>query len=158
MAAIEVTEANAAEWAPKIVNFTSTLDVLQRCNLPAVQSGRTDLTAPSEAAVDAFIADPDAFVCVAEGALGVMRGYIICTDDRVKQRHGGGYVRWIGTLALLPVVRQAVFDELIGAGTARYGFLWGRVTHPEIHDFILNNIDGVHPLDGDPDLITNKVV
>jgi hypothetical protein len=154
---VEVDATNIDSWRQPIYDFARTLDANQRCNVAAVAAQRWDLTYPSLVMLNEFV-DRDALIVVAQDT-GTVNGYLIATDDSSSNgKYGGCYCRWIGMPFMAPPQKMAeVYAGMGDIAVARYGWLWGRVSHPGMRNIMIMHIDGCElGIDGEDQIVTYK--
>jgi hypothetical protein len=154
MTVTEVTGGNVDLWGPRIWEFTTTLDVGLRCNASAVAAGQLGMTYPNRGDVEQYVSRDDAMVLVSTDN-DTMRGYAIVVDDR-DGMHGGCHCRWIGTSSPSAALQRTVYTELGDIAVERYGWLWGRVSHPGIRNLMINSIPGCALLGTEREIVTYK--
>jgi hypothetical protein len=153
-----LTPETALAFEDAMVDFALNMDVAWRCNQIAVTRGWLDLTYPKRAVIRRHVLDPDSMVILVTNDAGtVVLGYLIARDDRVTKRHGGGYVKWIGARPDLTLIQKRdVFVAMLDLGADAYGWLWGRVSNPTIHDLMRDNLATCAESEWDPEVLTYR--
>jgi hypothetical protein len=146
---VEVDEGNVDTWSQPLFHFARLLDLAQRCNAAAVAANKITMTYPSVAGIQEYVSRGD-LVVVAHDE-GVVKGYLICREDLVK---GGCQAKWIGVVFLTPPQRMVdIYTSMGDIAIARYGWLWGRVTHPGIRNIMVSHSVAEKGLDGDDEIV-----
>lgn len=149
---VEVDANNLASWHQSLFEFARDLDITQRCNAAAVTAGRMLLTYPSFSAIQEYVNRGDLIVIAHEG--NNIKGYLVCREDT---KLGGGQAKWIGCVFIAPPQNMVdVYSTMSDFAVARYGWMWGRVTHPGIHNLLLVNVPECEEDQDDPDILTYK--
>jgi hypothetical protein len=147
---VEVDADNLSTWHKPLFDFVSTLDMTMRCNAAAVARGLTTLTYPSMAGIQEHVDLDDLIVVRQDG--GVVLGYLICSADT---KYGGCQAKWIGIPFMAPPQNMADAYAAMGdIAIAKYGWLWGRVTHPGMRNIMLTLVIGCdNSIEDQPDIV-----
>lgn len=134
-------------WIEPIATAAAALGDTFKCNQAAVASGSLDLTYPSAEQLAGYMAEPDADV-------------VVCYDDRTKRLDGylvarrmasGALGQWVGVFQQAGQIAP-IYRGLLDVPVAKHGWIRGRITNPELREWLRVNIPGTIDPD-DPQVI-----